>query len=188
MMKSKEMKKNKEMKGTKRMKRLLAVAGVVTALAAMPMTSYAFGWKNSAKETAAAQETAYDFVSGTVKVSMGTEAAPVLKALGAAKKTFEQDSCAYQGKDKVYTYDGFEISTYPVNGTETIASVYFLDDTVSTPEGIKIGSKKQDIFDAYGTGYKEEFGVYRYGAGSAELVIYTTNNVVDAVEYLVIAQ
>lgn len=169
-------------------RKMLAAAGIVMLTAAMPMTSYAFGWKNSAKETTAAQETVYDFVSGTVTVSMNAEAAPVLKALGTAKKTFEQDSCAYQGKDKVYTYDGFEISTYPVKGVERIASVYFLDETVSTPEGIKIGSKKQEVIDAYGSNYKEEFGVYRYSAGSAELVIYTTNNVVDAIEYLVITQ
>lgn len=168
--------------------KLMAAAGIMVLVAAMPMTSYAFGWKNTGKETAAAQETVYDFVSGTVNISMGAEAAPVLKALGAAKKTFEQDSCAYQGKDMVYTYDGFEISTYPVKGKETIASVYFLDDTVATPEGIKIGSKKQDIIDAYGKEYQEEFGVYRYSAGQTELVIYTTNGIVDAVEYLVITQ
>lgn len=181
--------KNKMWKNEiKAVERLAVAAGIMVLAAATPMTSYAFGWKNSAKETAAAQETAYDFVSGTVKVSMGTEAAPVLKELGAAKKTFEQDSCAYQGKDMVYTYDGFEISTYPVKGKETIASVYFLDDTVSTPEGIRIGSKKQDVIDAYGKEYKEEFGVYRYSAGQTELVIYTTNGIVDAVEYLVITQ
>jgi len=168
-------------------KRLLAVAGIVVMTASVPMTSYAFGWKNSTQETAA-QETVYDFISGTTRVSMGAEAAPVLKALGTPKKTFEQDSCAYQGKDKVYTYDGFEVSTYPVKGKETIASVYFLDDTAATPEGIKIGSKKQDVVNAYGNDYKEEFGVYRYTSGQTELVIYTTNGVVDAVEYLVIAQ
>lgn len=168
--------------------KLIAAAGIMVLVAATPMTSYAFGWKNNTKETAAVQETVYDFVSGTVKVSMGTEAAPVLRELGTAKKTFEQDSCAYQGKDMVYTYDGFELSTYPVKGKETIASVYFLDDTVATPEGIKIGSKKQDVIDAYGKEYKEEFGVYRYSAGQTELVIYTTNGVVDAVEYLVITQ
>lgn len=173
----------------KKGKQLLVAAGVMMMVAAVPMTSYAFGWKGAAKEeTAAAQETTYDFLSGTVKVTMGEEAAPVLKELGAAKKTFEQDSCAYQGKDKVYTYDGFEISTYPVKNKETIASVYFLDNTVATPEGIKIGSKKQDIINTYGKDYKEEFGVYRYTAGSTELVIYTTNDVVDAVEYLVVTQ
>lgn len=172
----------------KRAVRLMAAAGVMALVAAAPMTAYAFSWKGAAKETEAAQETAYDFVSGTVKVSMGAEAAPVLKELGAAKKTFEQDSCAYQGKDKVYTYDGFEISTYPVKNKETIASVYFLDDTVATPEGIKLGSKKQDVISVYGTDYKEEFGVYRYTAGQTELVIYTTGDVVDAIEYLVITQ
>lgn len=169
--------------------RFLTVAAVMLMVAAAPMTSYAWGLKSCAKETtAAAAETKYDFVSGTTTISMGTEAAPVLKDLGKAEKTFEQDSCAYQGKDKVYTYKGFELSTYPVKNKETIASVYFLDDTVATPEGIKLGSKKQDIINAYGACSDVQFGVYHYKAGETELVIYTTNDIVDAVEYLVIAK
>lgn len=169
--------------------RFLTAAAVMLMVAAAPMTSYAWGLKSSAKETtAAAAETKYDFVSGTTTISMGTEAAPVLKDLGKAEKTFEQDSCAYQGKDKVYTYKGFELSTYPVKSKETIASVYFLDDTVATPEGIKLGSKKQDIINAYGACSDVQFGVYHYKAGETELVIYTTNDIVDAVEYLVIAK
>lgn len=36
---------------------------------------------------------------------------------------------------------------------------------------------------AYGKGYEEQFGVYRYVLGNSELSIYTTNKVVDAIEY-----
>jgi len=183
------MREEKKKYGKKNARRYLAAASVMLLVAATPMTSYAWGLKSSPKETtAAAEELKYDFVSGTTTISMGTEAAPVLNALGKAEKTFEQDSCAYQGKDKVYTYKGFEVSTYPVKNKETIASVYFLDDTVATPEGIRIGSRKQDIVDAYGTCSDVQFGAYHYKAGSTELVIYTTNDIVDAVEYLVIAQ
>jgi len=170
-------------------KKVLTVLGLSMALASTPVTAFGFGWKSQkAAETTAAVEVKYEFKTDKAVIAVGAEAAPILKELGKAKKTFEQDSCAYQGKDKVYSYDGFDICTYPVNGKDYISAVYIMDNTVSTPEGLKIGSKKQDIIDIYGKGYKEEFGVYRYTAGNTELSIYTTNQVVDSIEYLVITK
>lgn len=167
----------------------MAAAGLAAFCAlAAPTTSFAWGVKNTSQAESKTEE-GYCFKKGEVIVAMGAEAAPVIKALGdPVKPVFEQDSCAYQGKDKVYTYEGFEISTYPVNGTECIASVYFISDKAQTPEGIQIGSTAKEAIKAYGTDYKEEFGVYRYKKGSSELIIYTTNQVVDAVEYNVAAK
>lgn len=171
------------------MRKTLAILGLSMAFAAAPTTAFGFGWKGAGKETtAAAEETAYVFKTEKAEISVGAEAAPILKALGTPKSTFEQDSCAYQGKDKVYQYDGFDICTYPVKGKDYISAVYLMDDTAVTPEGIKIGSTKQEVLNAYGNEYTEEFGVYRYTAGSTQLSIYTTNQVVDSIEYLVIAK
>lgn len=170
----------------------LVMMGLAMAMAAVPMTSYG-GFFKSAK-TEAAEETAvkYEFKSGETVIAMGGEAEAVIKALGTpVKPVFEQDSCAYQGKDKAYVYGGFELDTHRVDGKERITSVYFLDDTVSTPEGIKIGSKKKDVTDTYGTGYdkeEEKFGTYSYTAGTAQLKIYTTGGVVDGIEYLVVSE
>lgn len=138
-------------------------------------------------ETAAAAAAGYIFVAGNVTVTMGAEAAPILEKLGAPEKTFEQDSCAYQGKDIVYTYKGFEISTYPADGKDCVSSVYVLDDSVSTAEGIKIGSTAADVREAYKDRYTEEFGVYRMSDDTTELIIYTTDDLVDGIEYLVVS-
>ncbi len=122
---------------------------------------------------------------------MGAEAADILKALGDPSSSFERDSCAYQGKNKVYTYAGFELSTYPVGQTDCVESVYILDATVATPEGIKIGSTKDEVLAVYGEEYDAEeagFGTYSYTAGNSQLKIYTTKDVVDAIEYLVIPE
>lgn len=167
---------------------MLTAAGMAAlCVAVTPITSFAWGLKSNT-QTESTKSESYSFTYKETAVVMGAEAAPIINALGTPKKTFEQDSCAYQGKDKVYTYDGFEVSTYPVNGKDCIASVYFLDTTVSTPEGIKIGSSYDDMIKAYGKNYKAENGVYRYTLGKSELAVYTTNNVVDAVEYMVIAE
>ncbi len=77
---------------------ILAVSMVVT-----PITSYGFGWsKTEAAEEK--KEESYAFKTGDTVITMGAEAAPILKALGKAKSTFEQDSCAYQGKSRIYTH------------------------------------------------------------------------------------
>lgn len=177
----------------KSVKKYLVMAAVAASIAAVPVTAYGGifkSTKNAKTETAKTETVTYEFKSGETVIAMGAEAADVIKALGkTSKPVFEQDSCAYQGKDKVYTYAGFEMSTYPVNKKECIASIYLLDDSVETPEGIKIGSKVKDVVKAYGKEYdkqEEKFGTYVYKAGTTELRIYTTKDVVDGIEYLVV--
>ena len=82
------------------------------ALAAMPMTSYGGIFKSGKEEATQKENMEYQFKSGDTVISMGAEAGEIVKALGnTTKAVFEQDSCAYQGKDRVYTYQGFEMST-----------------------------------------------------------------------------
>lgn len=173
----------------KKVRKYLAAAGLAAVMAAMPLTSYGAIFKSTKTETAQTETVKYEFKSGETVIAMGAEAAPVIKALGKpSKNVFEVDSCAYQGKDKVYTYGGFELSTYPADGKECIASVYLTDDSVATPEGIKLGSKAQDVVNAYGKDYnkeEEKLGTYFYSTDTADLRIYTTKGVVDGIEYLV---
>lgn len=68
---------------------------------------------------------------------------PLVKKLGDADNYFESDSCAFQGKDKVYTYGSVKITTYPKDNKDYVYTIELLDDTVSTPEGISIGSDKR---------------------------------------------
>lgn len=168
-------------------KRILTMAVLSAALCAAPVPAFGFGWKNTKTETtAAAEEVNYSFKTEKAAISIGAEAAPILKALGEPKKTFEQDSCAYQGKDKVYSYEGFDICTWQVDGKECVNAIYLMDNTVATPEGVKIGSTKQDVINAYGKDYTESYGVCRYTVGNTELSFYFTNQAVDSIEYLLV--
>ena len=81
------------------------------------------------------------YASGEVKFGILDPAADVLAALGEPDSTFESNSCAYQGKDKFYYYDGFEVLVNDVDGTERITGITIADDTVSNPQGVKIGMK-----------------------------------------------
>lgn len=171
------------MKKWKRMMAGVLAAGLMMTVS-MPVYAGIFGNKKSTTATEAATEkTEYALTYKETEIHLNKEAAPILKALGKYESCFEQQSCAYQGMDKIYTYPGIELGTYPVNGKEHISSIYFIDDTVSTQEGIKLGSTYDEMVKAYGKEYTEEFGVYRYVLGKTELSIYTTNKVVDAIEY-----
>ena len=101
------------------------------------------------------------------------------------KPVCEVDSCAYQGKDKVYSYKDFEVSTYPKNGKECISAVVVTGASVATPEGIKIGSRAADVTKAYGAS-DGKYGIYRYEKGNTELTFYTTTaGIVEEIEYIV---
>ena len=177
------------MKKNLRVLAVLGLAVVMTLTTAVP--SLAIGGPAASKTTETKEEVKYEFKSGETVISMGAEAAGILTALGKASSTFERESCAYQGKNKVYTYKGFELCTYPVNKKDCVESVYIFDATVSTPEGIKIGSTKKKVLAAYGDAYNADeakFGTYAYTAGNTQLKIYTTKDVVDAIEYIVIPE
>lgn len=166
-----------------RIKKAIAIlaAGMMVS-SAVPAYGGLFGWGKKTEE-AAAEKTEYSFLYQETEIKVNMEAAPVLKALGTPVKTFEQNSCAYQGKDKIYSYAGFELGVYPDGNVDKVSSIYLLDDTVATPEGIRYGSKAEEVIKAYGNNYTEEFGVYRYQLGNSLLCIFTTNNVVDGIEY-----
>lgn len=168
---------------TRRNMALVLAAGMMLGTAA-PAYAGLFNWGKKTESTASAEEkTEYSFTYNETQIKMNVEAAPIITALGTPEKTLEQDSCAYQGKDTVYVYPGFEMGVYPDNGVNKVSYVTLVNDSVATPEGIKIGSKADDVIQAYGKNYEEQFGVYTYVLGGSMLKIFTTNSVVDGVEY-----
>ena len=163
----------------------IRAAALLAALcmAACPVSVRAFGLKKTAEKQAA---DGYVFKAGNAEIAMDLEAAPVLAVLGAGTKpVYEVDSCAYQGKDRLYTYDGFEVSTNVRDGKERIASLLVTGKGLPTPEGLSIGSPESEITKLYGS-VQPDFGIYRYRKGNTELSIYTTAGVVDEIEYIVV--
>ncbi len=168
-------------KNVQRAALVLAVGMMLST--AVPAYAGLFDWIKKTEDTAEQAKTEYSFVYKETQIKMDAGAAEIVAALGTPEKTLEQDSCAYQVKDTVYVYPGFEMGVYPSGGVDKVSYVTLVDDTVATPEGIKIGSKVEDVTAAYGKDYEEEFGVYRYTLGGSLLSIFTTNGVVDGVEY-----
>ena len=126
----------------------------------------------------------FAFKSSDVVITIDDEAEVILNKLGEPMKYFEAPSCAYQGLDKTYYYNGFEVTTYTDKGKDYIANILLVDDSVTTDEGIYIGSSKDDVVNAYGSEYVESTGQYSYSKGDSELQFIFENNLVISILYI----
>jgi len=128
----------------------------------------------------------YYFEYKGIKIGVNDEAAPIIEALGEPMHYFEAPSCAFEGMDKIYSYSGFEFTTYTKNNKDYIASLVFLDDTVTTREGITLNATLEDLVAAYGSNYEQNFNEYSYSDGNCILSFILENGEVVSVEYSMI--
>ena len=124
----------------------------------------------------------YTFKSGSTVIEMNADAAAVVEELGEANDYFESESCAFEGLDKVYSYPGYQLKTYPVEDKDYVLSVVFMDDTVSTEEGISIGSTKEEVTEAYGEPSSESATELVYEKGDTEMTIGLDGDSVSTLE------
>ncbi len=125
----------------------------------------------------------YVLVYGGCTLPMNADFAPLLAYLGEPASYFEAESCAFDGLDKTYTYDGVEINTYPDDDIDRVSSIRILTDAVSTPEGITIGSTPEEVTAAYGDGYDAVGQQYTYEDGDCLLSILFQDGRAISVEY-----
>ena len=87
-------------------------------------------------------------------------------------------------KDIRYKYPGFLLDvTYPEQGADYITAVRLTNDDYATPGGIRIASTLEDVLAAYGTGYKENNGFYKYTQGLSALEFSIKNGNVTQILY-----
>ncbi len=102
------------------------------------------------KEAAPAESEDFTFFYNDTEITIHAPAEPVIAALGEPKTYTEAPSCAFEGLDKTYFYGSFYLTTYPAEDGDRIQGLWFADDTVTTPEGIFIGSARAEVEQAYG--------------------------------------
>ncbi len=125
----------------------------------------------------------YVFNYKGTKIPVNENFAPILKALGDPKSYDEKPSCAFNGKDKTYFYGSFYVATYPDGDNDYVSSVWFVDDSVATDEGITIGSAKADVEKAYGADGFNGTNAYIMTKGSSRLTIIMKDDVVSSIQY-----
>ena len=130
----------------------------------------------------AVTETGYVFEDNGVKIEIGAPVTAV-DALGTPADTFEEASCAFEGKDVTNFYSNYEILlAYPNEGDSYVYSIIITSDAVSTPEGLEVGMTADDVVSIYGE-CEATGGLYTYAKGNMTLRILTVDGVVDSIEY-----
>lgn len=124
----------------------------------------------------------YVFVANGVTVEVDADMAPVLQALGEPASYFEAASCAFEGLDKIYTYNGFEIDTYPAQDKDLVSAVILKDDSATTAEGICIGDSLEKLLEAYGEADQEN-GMLVYTKDGMKLCFILQDDSIISIEY-----
>ncbi|PKM90716.1 MAG: hypothetical protein CVU85_00145 [Firmicutes bacterium HGW-Firmicutes-10] len=126
----------------------------------------------------------YTFQIKGLEITMGETAIDFLVKTGNPLNQYSAPSCAFDGDDTVYDFGSYQITTYVKNGKEIFTGVYLLDDSVSTKEGVKIGSPLSKMLSTYGDDYQENYGAYTYSLGLTDLSFVVINDVITSISYL----
>lgn len=102
---------------------------------------------------------------------------------GQEKEYSEIISCAYEGLDRIYKYENYEITTYERDGKERIQSIYLLNDMVKTEEDVKITDSYNKMIEKYSDNYVREENMYTYIQGKTALKFIIENNIITSIEY-----
>lgn len=167
---------------------LLTALSLTAALSACGSGGQTPETKAPAPETTApvSQEAgpyAFPAGSGGYAVTIDADMADVLAALGKEQSYFEAASCAFEGLDKTYTYAGFTITTRPEGEKDLVNSILLTDDSVTTAEGVYIGSPLAEVTAAYGDAQPAD-GVLSYTRDGVTLNFILENDAVISIEYL----
>ena len=130
-----------------------------------------------------ATDAGYVYSQNGIDVAVNGEMTPIVDAWGEPDKYFESESCAFQGMDKVYTYGSVVINTYPKEGEDYVLAIQLIDDTITTAEGIYIGSSKEEVVAAYGTAASETDVALVYEKGECQLTFFFEDNYVTNITY-----
>ena len=164
------------------MNKIKGIAAAVMILGLGSLAACSGSGDGSGNGGSSSSEPGFTYTNGSVTIEMNSDAAAVIEKLGEPLDYFESESCAFEGLDKVYTYPGFKLNTYPEDDKDYVLSVVFMDHTVETEEGIAIGSTKDQVTEAYGDPAKESDTSLVYEKGDTEMTIGLDGDSVSSLE------
>ena len=130
-----------------------------------------------------AAEHNHSFSYHGLTISMNAEASSILKELGEPQSYSEETSCAFDGLDKTYFFGDFYLTTYPSEGKDYVYSAWFINDLISTEEGISIGDSMADVEEIYGTDFFLQSNTCSIVKGDSKLKIIFTDDAVSSIQY-----
>ena len=117
-----------------------------------------------------------------VELTVGMPADEAIAALGEDYTLKESESCAGQGMDRMYTYPSVRLYVFaPVEGEAVISSVSYTDDGVATADGLRIGSKVEEVVAVMGEPDEKGDARLVYRADGAVLTFGLRDDIVVSV-------
>ena len=172
------------------MKKKIVTLGLVGAIALSLVacggssdTKVIEGSNNSTTASEATGSSGFVFSYNGIDMPVDSDVAPILEKLGEPKQEFTSPSCAGQGDGHLYTYDDFEIQTYPDGDKDLILYVSLRTDNVATKEGIDLSSSKDDILAAYGEPTEDSGSALKFKHGDTTLVFIFDGDSLISIEY-----
>ena len=128
------------------------------------------------------QQQFYFEQEGITKVELGSEFSR--EKYGQELEYSEIASCAFEGLDKTYRYEHYEITTFPEGEKDRVYSILFLDENVATTEGVKISDTYDDMVEKYSDNFEKEDNMYIYKKNKTQLQFIVENDVITSIEYV----
>lgn len=123
----------------------------------------------------------FGYNNGEVMLVPGERFDVQAEGMGQTVGYMEAASCYFDGLDKVFTYEGYEVTTYPKDDGDFIQNINITSDTIRTAEGIGIGSTLAEVESAYGTEYTVSGKMYEYYQDDTKYMYFFILN--DVVQY-----
>ena len=122
----------------------------------------------------------FSVAAGETVLTLDAPAKNALETLGAPYGYTETASCAFAGTEKTYDFGAFYLRTYPAKDGDRILGWWFSGSELHTPEGIAIGSEREQVEQAYGEFTGNACVVTR---GEEKLTILLKDDTVTTVQY-----
>jgi len=129
------------------------------------------------------QFTSFTLVYNGVTIEMDQDMGYLLPLLGEPLGVFEAPSCAFDGIDRIFGFTGIQIHTYPDGSLDRVHTISFLNDSITTREGITLGNNLGDVVAAYGNDYKQDINMFTFTIGRTTLSFFIENDMVTGIIY-----
>ena len=128
------------------------------------------------------------FVYAGVPIGLNDNMADVLDQIGEPIAMFESPSCAFDGVDRIFYFDGFIIDTYPRGDNDYVLAIVITDSSLLTPEGIGLGMSFDNMVAAYGNDYENMLDLFSYIRDGVRLsFLFEDDKIVDITYYFMLA-
>lgn len=93
----------------------------------------------------------YIFYAKQTEMKIG-DSADIVELLGTPMDVKESESCGgIAGTDRNYLFSGFRVYTTPSQSGDVVCKIELVDDSIKTPEGLKIGDSRDAVISTLGS-------------------------------------